>query len=135
MAMATAAPIVGGDPTPQTGAGTTPTLRRATYVKVDELIKSTYDIDLQRLSSELAKLRTAKEEKDLLSSQGDGGENISPSSSGGDGPPSVTKPPVKNAWAATNLSVLPGGPLRAPLPGKHTQSRLQPPRDGYNLCL
>lgn len=102
-------------------------LRRATYVNVDKLIRSQYEIDLQRLTDELAKLK-ARKNGDPAEKEN---ENIGV---GGTGGVDVVKP---NAWATTKLSVLPGGPLRSPLPHSkyHHQSRLQPPRDGFNLCL
>lgn len=116
-------------------------LRRATYVNVDKLVRSQYDIDLKTLTDELAKLK----------SKDDGAPNIylddTDSPKSGDNNANDTKnkdvsspgsPPVKpNAWATTNLSVLPTlkHHTQTPLSGKFHQSRLQPPRDGFNLCL
>jgi len=94
-------------------------LRRATYVNVDKLVRSQYDIDMKKLADELAKLKD------------DGTQQNEDVSSPG-------SPPVKpNAWATTNLSVLPTlkHHTQTPLSGKFHQSRLQPPRDGFNLCL
>ena len=113
-------------------------LRRATYVNVDKLVRSQYDIDLQRLTDELAKLKAKNEApKEVGDNSGDGtndeGGGVGDSPGGGSGPTKPTNAPT-NAWAGTNLSVLPGGPLRLH-PKYHHQSRLQPPRDGFNLCL
>ena len=117
-------------------------LRRATYVNVDHLVRSQYDIDLQRLTDELAKLKAPKNNEPSSNSKeaahendGDGGDaKEGGAGSEGAGSSAGGKP---NAWSGTNLSVLPGGPLRSPLPHAkyHHQSRLQPPRDGFNLCL
>ena len=115
-------------------------LRRATYVNVDKLVRSQYDIDLKVLTAEIAKLK----------SKDDGTPNIylddTDSPKSGDANDTKKKnvsspgsPPVKpNAWATTNLSVLPTlkHHTQTPLSGKQFhQSRLQPPRDGFNLCL
>ena len=109
MATAAAAP-----PVPSGGAVP---LRRATYVNVDKLVRSQYDVDLPRLTSELAHLK-----KDAPAVEGDDAEGT---------------PPKPNAWATSPLSVLPSGPMRGPLPPHkfQHQSRLQPPREGFNLCL
>ncbi|KAL9189111.1 hypothetical protein ACHAXT_011601 [Thalassiosira profunda] len=109
MATAAAAP-----PVPSGGAVP---LRRATYVNVDKLVRSQYDVDLPRLTSELAHLK-----KDAPAVEGDDAEGT---------------PPKPNAWATSPLSVLPSGPIRGPLPPHkfQHQSRLQPPREGFNLCL
>jgi hypothetical protein len=104
-------------------------LRRAKYVTVEELVISQYDVNRQRLEYELAKLKAS-----IKSENADGDD----ANKKGYGNPSEDAGLVgakSNAWAATNLSVLPGGPLRAAIPGKYHQSRLQPPRDGFNLCL
>ena len=95
-------------------------LRRAAYVNVNQLVRSQYDIDFQLLEKELAKLKATTQD-----------ENVE--SEGIDHLTTPVKPP--NAWASKKLSVLPGGPSKTPLPGKSHQSRLQPPRDGFNLCL
>mmetsp|Transcript_23479 Transcript_23479/g.50871 ORF Transcript_23479/g.50871 Transcript_23479/m.50871 type:complete len:565 (+) Transcript_23479:129-1823(+) len=116
------------DPPPSSKA--IPILRRASYVNVDKLVRSQYDIDLQLLTEELAKLKATEHNNEA---EHDGGADEGDNSPGGEGARSAGAKP--NAWSGTNLSVLPGGPLRAPLPGKYHQSRLQPPRDGFNLCL
>ena len=119
------------------GSGGKAPLRRAIYVNVDKLVRSQYDLDLQLLQDELAKLKAAAAESASKEDQ----MNVSPGSGGDDstrkseGSTSGASKPTTNAWSGTNLSVLPGGPLKAPLPGKYHQSRLQPPRDGFNLCL
>jgi len=104
-----------------------PPLRRASYVNVDKLVRSQYEIDLQLLTEELAKLKAVT--NDVESEDGD--NNVP----GGGDLKKGTGTNKPNAWSGNSLSVLPGGPLRAPLPGKYHQSRLQPPRDGFNLCL
>jgi hypothetical protein len=107
-------------------------LRRAAYVNVNQLVRSQYEIDLQILEKELAKLNatnTSPQDENV-----DGwGDTSKGALNEGIGLTTPVKPP--NAWASKKLSVLPGGPSKTPLPGKSHQSRLQPPRDGFNLCL
>lgn len=95
---------------------------------VKKLVSGTYDINFQRLQEELATLRAKnsgepKEEHGIVTS---GDSNDSPEMTG-----SMEAKP----WSGKNLSVLPGGPLRYPHSKYHHQSRLQPPRDGFNLCV
>jgi hypothetical protein len=90
-------------------------LRRAKYVTVEELVLSQYDVDRKRLNDELAKLRTPPEESaDIVA----GGDKTHP-----------------NARDTSIQNDLHSGSLRSPLLAKNHQSRLQPPRDGFNLCL
>lgn len=104
-------------------------LRRAKYVNVKELVLSHYDVNRQRLEYELAKLKASNDSEKVES--GDAYKQGCDTHIE-DAVLSGAKP---NAWVASNLSDLPGGPLRAPIPGKYHQSGLQPPRDGFNLCL
>ena len=131
-------------------------LRRAKYVTVLELVSSQYNIDRTRLDHELSKLKKAAAaaatagdiSEDAAAAAGGGDDDRDANVVGDDAPvagSNITKKP--NAWATTNLSLLPGGPLgntttTPTLPstttggaGHHHQSRLQPPRDGFNLCL
>mmetsp|Transcript_3454 Transcript_3454/g.7191 ORF Transcript_3454/g.7191 Transcript_3454/m.7191 type:complete len:694 (+) Transcript_3454:11-2092(+) len=159
--MATAVAAVAGLPKQQ---GPKPPLRRATYVNVDKLVRSQYDIDSHRFASELAKLQQAKtnegelkaeEHENATAAAGGGGAakgvgvggagvmgRLPGGGEGGGGARSLSSPtpgaaPKQNAWAGTNLSVLPGTSFRSPLTHAkyHHQSRLQPPRDGFNLCV
>ena len=115
-AIATATPA---DPPPPK----TMPLRKATYVNVDKLVRSQYDIDLQRLTDELAMLKAPSQKEQHAD---DGGE-------GRDGRPSTPDTTKPNAWATNkNLNVLSGNRHHSKY---HHQSRLQPPRDGFNLCV
>lgn len=90
-------------------------LRRAKYVTVEEMVLAQYEIDRKRLDDELAKLRAPPE----VSSSVDGEDEKYP-----------------YAWATRNNQAdLHVGLLRSPLHAKHPHSRLQPPRDGFNLCV
>ncbi|KAL3806472.1 hypothetical protein ACHAXA_000681 [Cyclostephanos tholiformis] len=120
-------------------------LRRAKYVNVLELVLSQYDLNRSRLHDELAKLRAERDTEDALPpvvggdddadelavERDDTATHIEDAAAAGGGSTGIAK--HDNARAATNLSVLPGGPSIPP--EKHHQSRLQPPRDGFNLCL
>ncbi len=105
-------------------------LRRAKYVNVEELVLSQYDVDWQQLEYELTKLKASSNDSENV--HGDDAKK-----KGDDYPceDAVLVGAKPNVLAATNLSVLPGCPLRVPIPGKYHQSRLQPPRDGFNLCV
>ena len=133
---------------------TTAPLRRAVYVNVEKLVRSQYSIDLQRLKDELDKLETTtttktskepcfvsanetrgsnfSEEARCMSEERvgrEGEERLPGSSSGGDARSSPA--------ASETISILPTGARQHSLPHlkKHHQSRLQPPRNGFNLCL
>ena len=94
-------------------------LRRAKYVTVEELVLSQYEIDRKRLDDELAKLRVPHEESTNITE--------------GDAKNETKSHP--NAWETPTQKDLHAGSLRSPLQAKQHQSRLQPPRDGFNLCL
>ncbi len=108
-------------------------LRRAKYVNVMELVLSQYDLNRSRLHDELAKLRAKRDTEDALPPVVGGDDDADQLAVERDDTGSTGIAKHDNARAATNLSVLPGGPSIPP--EKHHQSRLQPPRDGFNLCL
>lgn len=92
-------------------------LRRAKYVTVEEMVLSQYEIDRKRLDDELAKLRAPPQVSTNVDDEDEG---------------------YPYAWATRhNQTDLHAGSLRSPLhtKPKHHHSRLQPPRDGFNLCL
>lgn len=98
-------------------------LRRAKYVTVEELVLSQYEIDRKRLNDELAKLRVPHEESTNVTES-----DVKHEVSG-------TTKSHPNAWETPTQKDLHAGSLRSPLQAKQHQSRLQPPRDGFNLCL
>ena len=135
------------------GTGEVPPLRRATYTSIDKLVLSQYDVDMKKLESELSKLRTGisslKEDTDATDIAGSGGEpqdNITPT-----GEEKVESPPKNSpprAWTGND----PSNPLISVFPDSGSVSvgssqpqlqqnkyphlnRLQPPRDGFNLCV
>ena len=153
MATISASKIAAVDPKQPRNAATATTtpLRRAVYVNVEKLVRSQYSIDLKRLKDELDKLETTtttktskepcfvsanetrgsnfSEEARCMSEERvgrEGDERLPGSSSGGD---------ARSSPAA--ISILPTGTRQhsLPHPKKHHQSRLQPPRNGFNLCL
>lgn len=118
-------------------------LRRAKYVNVNKLVTSQYDVDLQALKDELEKLKLSKNNIIEPPSQAynqnavDAVSGDISSSKGGVNKCIMTTPVKKPAWGNGNL-ILPGGAFKTtplPVPGKYHQSRLQPPREGFNLCV
>lgn len=104
-------------------------LRRAKYVTVEELVNSQYDINRTMLVDELAKLRAPAGES--AAAGGDRKEPSSPSEVGG----STKAQPTTCETPTQHQHDLHASSLRSPLHAKHHHSRLQPPRDGFNLCL
>ncbi|EJK57349.1 hypothetical protein THAOC_22618 [Thalassiosira oceanica] len=96
-----------------------PPLRRAKYHRVEELVSSHYDVCLTSLKDQLATLRA---EQSVV------GKTSFPEDLG--------SADATNVWS---LQVLPeqrkGRPSHTPAPPKHFHTRLQPPREGSNLCL
>lgn len=103
-------------------------LRRAKYVNVEELVLSQYVIDRKSLDDELAKLRAPSEATNAAC--GDPGKEP--------GSPNEVTGSTKvqyNSLETPNQNDLQAGSHRSPFHAKHHLSRLQPPRDGFNLCL
>ena len=110
-------------------------LRRAKYVNVNKLVTSQYDVDLQVLKDELEKLEPPSPQA-YNQNAVDAVSGDMSSSKGGVNKCIMTTPVKKPAWGG-NL-ILPGGAFKTtplPVPGKYHQSRLQPPREGFNLCV
>lgn len=147
--------------------GTQP-LRRATYTKVDKLIYSQYEVDLQKLEYQLSKVRlsttSSAEERDATPPPRADDEHCSESDEKAEAPAEVsaevespsrprtgsspTSPSSSRAWSGGD----PSHPLSGVYPDSGTisvgssqfqshqarfpqQNRLQPPKDGFNLCL
>lgn len=111
-------------------------LRRAKYVNVNKLVTSQYDVDLQALKDELEKSKKEPPSQAYNQNAVDAVSGDMSSSKGGVNKCIMTTPVKKPAWGG-NL-ILPGGAFKTtplPVPGKYHQSRLQPPREGFNLCV
>lgn len=126
-------------------------LRRATYVTIEKLVNSQYNFDLNKLNDELFRLRSehgigdaaeppASDEKENVdastlptrraaatsTSAAAGVANLSIEEKGQESMPSAWANPL-----TTFSHVLPPQSFKF-----HTQSnRLQPPKDGFNLCV
>jgi hypothetical protein len=133
-----------------------PPLRRATYVTIDKLVNKQYTFDLNKLNEELFKIRTQTgDESPVIAKAADEEkENATTASSAPTSHATAGVANLKiegntnaaeatatsNAWANPLSALPPSWQPSKVLPPQHfkfhTQSnRMQPPRDGFNLCV
>lgn len=101
--------------------------RKAAYVTIENLVNSQYNIDLQRLRDEL---RTLKAHDNDLSAEADAAKPAADSAVGSSEEAKENKEPSMRASMRSSSSQ-----SSFSLAKYHHQSRLQPPRDGFNLCV
>lgn len=95
--------------------------RKAAYVTIEQLVNSQYNIDMQRLNDELRSLKAHDEEVAAAVPQAELDGPVSRSEETKEN----KEPPIRSSSSQSSFS----------LAKYHNQSRLQPPRDGFNLCV
>ena len=107
----------------QVGVGISLPKRKAAYVTIEQLVKSQYNIDMQRLNDELRTLKVHDTEVATAAAA------IQAAAEGTVSRSEETKenkePPLRSSSSQSSFSLL----------KYQNQSRLQPPRDGFNLCV
>ena len=108
----------------QVGVGISLPKRKAAYVTIEQLVKSQYNIDMQRLNDELRTLKVHDTEVATATAAA-----IQAAAEGTVSRSEETKenkePPLRSSSSQSSFSLL----------KYQNQSRLQPPRDGFNLCV
>ncbi len=103
--------------------------RKAAYVTIENLVNSQYNIDLQRLRDELRTLKA--HDADLVAeAETDTAKAAADSAVGSIEEAKENKEPSMRASMRSTSSQ-----SSFSLAKYHHQSRLQPPRDGFNLCV
>eukprot|EP00986_Skeletonema_menzelii_P021053 scaffold33006_cov154-Skeletonema_menzelii.AAC.2 len=105
--------------------GGSPPKRKAAYVNIETLVNSEYNIDLQRLKEELRTLKAHDADETV-----DDNATAAESAVGGSEETKENKEPSTRASIRSNSSH-----SSFSLAKYHHQSKLQPPRDGFNLCV
>ena len=95
--------------------------RKAVYVTIETLVHSQYNIDLPRLKDELRTLTT--QDTDVAAS-GTLANNLHSNEEMKEN----KEPTLRSSFSSYSQSSI-------SLAKHHHQSRLQPPRDGFNLCV
>lgn len=100
--------------------------RKAAYVTIATLVNSQYNIDLQRLKEELRTLKAHDADETV-----DANATAAESAVGGSEETKENKEPSMRASIRSSSSQSSFSLAKY----HHHQSRLQPPRDGFNLCV
>ena len=100
--------------------------RKAAYVTIESLVNSQYNIDLQRLKEELRTLK-AHDADETVDANATAAESAVV---GGSEEAKENKEPSMRSSIRSSISQ-----SSFSLAKYHHQSRLQPPRDGFNLCV
>ena len=108
----------------QLAGGSLPKRKRAAYVTVEQLVNSQYNIDMQRLNDELRSLKAHDVEVAAVAAAVPQAALEGPVSRSEETKENK-EPPIRSSSAQSSFS----------LAKYHNQSRLQPPRDGFNLCV
>mmetsp|Transcript_8636 Transcript_8636/g.13017 ORF Transcript_8636/g.13017 Transcript_8636/m.13017 type:complete len:501 (+) Transcript_8636:92-1594(+) len=106
------------------GIGSSLPKRKAAYVTIATLVNSQYNIDLQKLKDEL---RTLKSHDADVTAEAAAPQAASESAVGSSEETKENKEPSMRSSSCSHSSLS--------LAKYHHQSRLQPPRDGFNLCV
>ena len=115
------------------GSSSSPPKRKAEYVTVESLVNSQYNIDLQRLNDELHILKAQGKETTTVAATAAAAAAAAavPQAAEKSGVRSFEEtkenkePRMRSSSSQSSFS----------LAKHHQQSRLQPPRDGFNLCV
>jgi hypothetical protein len=111
------------------GSSSSPPKRKAEYVTVESLVNSQYNIDLQRLNDELHILKAQGKETTTVAATATAAAVPQAAEKSGVRSFEETKenkePRMRSSSSQSSFS----------LAKHHQQSRLQPPRDGFNLCV
>ena len=99
--------------------------RKAAYVTIESLVNSQYNIDLQRLKEELRTLK-AHDADETVDANATAAENAVV---GGEEAKENKEPSMRSSIRSSSSQ------SSFSLAKYHHQSRLQPPRDGFNLCV
>jgi len=113
----------GTDQQQQLAGGSLPK-RKAAYVTVEQLVNSQYNIDMQRLNDELRSLKAHDVEVAAVAAAVPQAALEGPVSRSEETKENK-EPPIRSSSSQSSFS----------LAKYHNQSRLQPPRDGFNLCV
>jgi len=97
--------------------------RKASYVNIETLVNSQYNIDLQRLNDELRTLKAHDTEVVAVAAAPQAAAESAVCIS--EETKENKEPSMRSSCSHSTLS----------LAKYHHQSRLQPPRDGFNLCV
>ena len=98
--------------------------RKAAYVTIEQLVNSQYNIDMQRLNDELRSLKAHDVEVAAVAAAVPQATLDGPASRSEETKENK-EPPIRSSSSQSSFS----------LAKYHNQSRLQPPRDGFNLCV
>jgi hypothetical protein len=108
------------------GIGSSLPKRKASYVNIETLVNSQYNIDMQRLKDELRTLKAHDTEVAATAAAAAAPQAAAVSAVGSSEETKENKEPsMRSSCSHSSLS----------LAKYHHQSRLQPPRDGFNLCV
>ena len=127
-------------------------LRKATYVTIDKLVRTQYNFDCDKLNEEWKKNKATKikDEAEVKTGTADPPTLISAVSSTANAVANLNIDTPANAWVNSPLGVLPapmGQQQQQQMPHASSQvippffkthqhtNRLQPPKDGFNLCV
>lgn len=114
----------GTDQQQQLAEGSLPK-RKAAYVTVEQLVNSQYNIDMQRLNDELRSLKAHDVEHVAAVAAAVPQAALEGPVSRSEETKENKEPPIRSSSSQSSFS----------LAKYHNQSRLQPPRDGFNLCV
>lgn len=107
------------------GTGSSLAKRKAAYVTIETLVNSHYNIDLQRLNDELRALKWSHD-IEVASAAAAAPQAAAESAVDISEETKENKEPSMRRTSSRSVSSL---------AKYHHQSRLQPPRDGFNLCV